>query len=134
MAIIGHIDGTFETEDGSQRSFFTIHLYLNDSAQALEAENGNQSETQGLSSTGEKPTLRSGATMFHSRNYQKEMPVDPKAGRVLIFQHRGLLHSGAEVTAGVKYTMRSDLMFQFEAGTDATDDNYDNAYPVVFSN
>ena len=72
--------------------------------------------------------------MFHSRDLQTELPVDPKAGRVLVFQHKGLLHSGAEVTSGVKYTMRSDLMYEFEAGRDGADDDYDDEYPVVFSN
>jgi hypothetical protein len=38
------------------------------------------------------------------------------AGRVLIFQHRRLLHSGDDVKAGIKYTMRSDLMYEFEGG------------------
>jgi len=36
---------------------------------------------------------------------------------VLIFQHRGLLHSGDEVLEGIKYTMRTDLMFE-EASRD----------------
>lgn len=30
---------------------------------------------------------------------------------MLIFQHRRLLHSGDEVVEGVKFTVRSDLMF-----------------------
>lgn len=45
----------------------------------------------------------------------RHIDVDPKAGRVLIFQHKGLLHSGAEVLAGIKYTMRTDLMFELES-------------------
>jgi hypothetical protein len=49
---------------------------------------------------------------------QHRIDVDPKVGRVLIFQHRRLLHSGDEVTAGIKYTMRSDVMFQWEAVDD----------------
>jgi hypothetical protein len=40
------------------------------------------------------------------------MDVDPKAGRVLIFQHRNLYHSGDDVLAGVKYTMRTDIMYE----------------------
>lgn len=43
------------------------------------------------------------------------MDIDPKIGRVLIFQQRRLLHSGDEVLSGVKYTMRSDLMYRFES-------------------
>lgn len=40
------------------------------------------------------------------------LDVDPKMGRVLIFQHAGLLHSGAEVQEGIKYTMRTDLLYK----------------------
>lgn len=32
--------------------------------------------------------------------------------RVLIFQHRGLWHSGDDVVQGVKYTVRSDIMYK----------------------
>jgi len=35
----------------------------------------------------------------------------PKTGRVLIFQHRNLWHSGDDVVQGVKYTMRSDILY-----------------------
>ncbi len=47
--------------------------------------------------------------------------MDPKIGRVLIFQHKRLYHSGDEVTAGVKYTVRSDVMFEFEGENDGAD-------------
>lgn len=40
------------------------------------------------------------------------LDVTPKNGRVLIFQQRNLLHSGEEVTSGVKLTMRTDMMFE----------------------
>ena len=97
------------TEDGSQRSFYTIHLYLNDSAQVLGVpENKDNTDAD------DKPALRGGATTFHSTTSTSRLDVDPKAGRVLIFQHRSLMHSGDDVTAGIKYTMRSDLMYQFE--------------------
>ena len=38
--------------------------------------------------------------------------IEPKKGRVLIFQQRGLYHSGEDVTKGVKYALRSDFMFR----------------------
>ena len=57
--------------------------------------------------------LVGGATTFHSNDKRYRLDVHPKAGRVLIFQQKGLLHSGEEVSAGVKYTMRSDLMYQY---------------------
>ena len=46
---------------------------------------------------------------------KRRLDVDPKIGRVLIFQHRRLIHSGDEVSAGIKYTMRSDVMFEYDA-------------------
>jgi hypothetical protein len=67
--------------------------------------------------------LFGGATTFHSSlDSEKKMDIDPKAGRVLIFQQRSLLHSGDDVVAGIKYTMRSDLMYEFEGGEDRDGD------------
>jgi hypothetical protein len=45
---------------------------------------------------------------------KKKIDVVPKCGRVLIFQHRDLLHSGDDVEDGVKYTMRTDIMYTIE--------------------
>ena len=36
--------------------------------------------------------------------------VEGKAGMALVFEH-GLIHEGAELTAGLKYVLRSDVMF-----------------------
>ena len=75
-------------------SFFTLHLYLNESD-----PNGPSGELLG------------GSTTFHSNNMKREFNVKPKTGRVLVFQHRNLLHSGEEVDAGLKMTLRTDLMY-----------------------
>lgn len=45
-----------------------------------------------------------GETRFES------MSVASKPGMALVFEH-GLLHEGAEVTGGVKYVLRSDVMY-----------------------
>ena len=82
-----HVDGSYETPDRSEISYYTLHLYLNEGA-------------------------KGGATSFHSWNMQRSMDVEPKVGRVLIFQHNDLLHSGADVTGGIKYTLRTDLMYK----------------------
>ena len=117
---VGHCDGCFETPDGSQRSFFTVHLYLNDSAQVLglnTPERRQEAMTKEVKEEKPGDMLFGGATTFHSViDDDKRMDIDPKAGRVLIFQHRNLLHSGDDVVAGTKYTMRSDLMYEFEGG------------------
>lgn len=120
----GHCDGAYETPDGSQRSFYTIHLYLNDSEQALDAA-GKKEFAEEIKS---KSILKGGATTFHSTNMEKRIDVDPKAGRVLIFQHRGLLHSGDDVSQGIKYTVRSDLMYGFEMGDDVKNEDMDGMF------
>ena len=82
--------------DRSIRTLFTIHLYLNDS----------KAEVDGAELVG-------GATTFFSNDEKRRLDVHPKAGRVLVFQHRRLYHSGDDVLAGTKYTMRTDIMYEF---------------------
>ncbi|CAD6567101.1 MAG: hypothetical protein ASARMPREDX12_005317 [Alectoria sarmentosa] len=91
-----HHDGCYVTPEGQEISFYTLHLYLNEST----PEN----------------KLEGGATTFHSHDMQRSLDVDPKVGRVLIFQHRDLLHSGADVTRGIKLTLRTDLMYVSGSG------------------
>lgn len=83
---------------------YTIHIYLNDSAQALEIPEPEEGDNDPrLVDSEDKPAdlLRGGATTFHGRD-DTRLDVDPKAGRVLIFQQRDLLHSGDDVRAGIK--------------------------------
>lgn len=116
------IVGTYETVDGRERSFFTIHLYLNDSVAtarpkgkeeliSLDLEEPAIEEEQ---NNPEDEMLEGGSTTFHSRDMRFKIDVDPKVGRVLIFQQKGMLHSGADVVKGIKYTMRSDIMYEFD--------------------
>lgn len=42
-----------------------------------------------------------------------DVTVKPRTGRALLFQH-AILHEGCEVTAGVKYALRSDVMYEQE--------------------
>lgn len=87
-----HCDGCYQTPDGTERSYFTLQLYLNDAAEQL----------------------KGGATTFHDFSMTKKIDVAPKCGRVLMFQHRNLLHSGDDVRGGTKYTMRTDIMYTKE--------------------
>jgi hypothetical protein len=96
-----HCDGPYgeETPDGKVlRTHFTVHLYLNDS----KAEAGDGADLVG------------GATSFLSRDQTRKLDVNPKAGRVLIFQHSRLFHSGDDVKAGIKYTVRTDIMYEMK--------------------
>lgn len=117
--------GTYETDDGTQRSLYTLHLYLNDSVAGLNPDaekplidldlsHGNTAAKE----PGDKQMLEGGATTFHSRNMAFRLDVHPKAGRVLIFQQKRLLHSGDDVVAGMKYTVRGDIMYRFEMNDD----------------
>ena len=66
----------------------------------------------GTPSSCERILLAGGATNFLSDG--SDLPtasVAPVPGRVLLFEHR-LLHEGEEVSAGVKYVVRSDIMFR----------------------
>ncbi|WYZ41383.1 hypothetical protein EsH8_V_000278 [Colletotrichum jinshuiense] len=95
-----HCDGPYgeENEDGSVfRTHYTVHLYLNDSV--AEAGKG-------------QADLVGGATSFLSGDEKRKVDVDPKAGRVLIFQHSRLYHSGDDVVKGTKYTMRTDILYE----------------------
>ncbi|KAF8641656.1 hypothetical protein AX16_009882 [Volvariella volvacea WC 439] len=84
-----HCDGRHDLPDG-RKSRVTLQLYLN-------SEN-----------------LEGGATRIMSRDEKKWVDVEPKAGRVLIFQQKGVWHSGEEVKRGVKYTVRSDFLFTWD--------------------
>jgi prolyl 4-hydroxylase len=44
-----------------------------------------------------------------------ERRIVPRAGTALLFQHR-LLHEGCAVTGGVKYVVRSDVMYRAATG------------------
>jgi 2OG-Fe(II) oxygenase superfamily len=93
-----HMDGVYTTPDRKERSFFTMHLYLNDD----EHQDG-----QG--------PLVGGATSFLTHfdfRTQPQIDVQPKMGSVLIFQHSHLIHAGDELESGIKYTLRTDLMYE----------------------
>ncbi|KAF7364807.1 hypothetical protein MVEN_00350800 [Mycena venus] len=81
-------DGLCDLLDGPtpQKSFVTLHLYLNGD-------------------------VSGGATRFWTPDRKHFIDVEPKVGRVLVFQQRMLVHSG-EVTEGIKYTMRTEFMFE----------------------
>jgi hypothetical protein len=74
-----------------------LHLYLNDA----------------VLDSGEKQ-LEGGATTFFNGSMTRRIDVVPKTGRVLLFQHRFLIHSGDDVVKGVKYTLRTDIMYALE--------------------
>lgn len=107
FSFAAHCDSFYAEDIGgkSLRTVFTVHLYLNDSV--AEVGEGNADLVGGATSF-----LSNASFLPKSNADEKKVDVDPKAGRVLIFQHMGLNHSGDWVTKGVKYTMRTEIMYE----------------------
>jgi prolyl 4-hydroxylase len=88
-----HSDGLFERKltDHLERSVFTIQIYLNE-------------ETTG------------GETIFFNEDLFEEtdgiFKCEPKKGRIVIFRQFRFEHCGAEVIEGIKYTVRTDIMYR----------------------
>lgn len=86
-----HCDAVYYTPDGSEMSGLTLQVYLN----------------------GSPETLSGGATRFKSDETPNiVVDVDPRLGRVLIFEQGTLLHTGEKVLEGEKYVVRTDLMYR----------------------
>lgn len=115
-----HCDGMYITPDGEERSYLTMHLYLNDTGEP--SEESLVGLTEADRKEAEENVLEGGATTFHNLTWDDEprLDVEPKAGRVLLFQHRNLVHSGDDVRAGVKYTMRTDIMYSLAKDGEVT--------------
>ena len=80
-----HLDGAY-VRSRTERSQLTLMVYLSEGF-----EGGD---------------TRFAETWFSTDRY---LAVRPRAGMALFFPHR-LLHTGAEVTQGMKYVMRTDIM------------------------
>lgn len=93
-----HCDGRLSLPDG-RKSRVTLQVYLN--------EDG----------------LKGGTTRIWGTKRKNYIDVKPKLGRVLVFQQKGIWHTGEPVTEGVKYAVRSDFMFV--DGPDEDDANMD---------
>jgi hypothetical protein len=81
-----HQDGMYRRDDGSETSFVTLQLYLNEGYQG-------------------------GETTFCDHSLGTKIPVIPKPGRALIFDHR-LVHEGSKLIDGIKYVIRTDVMYK----------------------
>ncbi|KAL4887963.1 hypothetical protein BDV59DRAFT_189635 [Aspergillus ambiguus] len=112
-----HWDANYTTPDRQEKSFYTIHLYLNgDGEQDLEELRQaklrlNQRKDVNLGVEGK---LLGGSTSFIPRfeEEDRQLRVFPKTGSVLVFQQNNLLHGGDPVFQGTKFTMRTDIMYQ----------------------
>ncbi|PYI04032.1 hypothetical protein BO78DRAFT_348316 [Aspergillus sclerotiicarbonarius CBS 121057] len=114
-----HWDGNYVTPDGSERSYYTVQVYLNGSGdqdvRELEREMKRMGKDgEGMVNLDVRGGLLGGATSFLPRYEEKErhLRVFPKMGSVLVFQQRDLLHGGDPVLRGTKYTLRTDVMYR----------------------
>ncbi|KAI1339217.1 oxidoreductase domain-containing protein [Xylariaceae sp. FL0016] len=107
-----HCDADYATEDGREKAYFTLHIYLNDAGEF--AASSLPSLSISASSSSVVSCLIGGATTFHGMDMKRRFDVVPKAGRILLFQHRDLMHSGDDVVQGKKFTIRTDLMYAKE--------------------
>lgn len=114
-----HCDGKYTTPDKMEMSFYTIHLYLNgDGEQDVDEMEREQErlERDGVVNRDVDGELLGGATSFMDiPKYNKpdvQVRVFPKAGSVLVFQQNRLLHGGDSVVRGVKYTVRTDVLYR----------------------
>ncbi|THU80547.1 hypothetical protein K435DRAFT_785396 [Dendrothele bispora CBS 962.96] len=133
-----HCDGLNDGPDGMSKSFVTMHIYLTDETTESSDEtfytSFSRRSTSGVDTSGVYDTatsrndpqsgvensvpedtskrLAGGSTRFWTADRKEFLDVEPKIGRVLIFQQRMLIHSGEEVHSGMKYTIRGDFMFR----------------------
>ncbi|KAI0006477.1 hypothetical protein F4779DRAFT_629824 [Xylariaceae sp. FL0662B] len=90
-----HCDGHSSANDGAEKSFLTVHIYLNGGGDGDIVEGG----------------ATRFATDFEGTNEGK-LDINPKAGSLVIFQQRDMHHEGADVSRGTKYTLRTDVMYR----------------------
>ncbi|KAJ5273598.1 Prolyl 4-hydroxylase alpha subunit [Penicillium angulare] len=90
---------------------------LMDVGNESELEDGSGSGTSArVAADSNKEKLLGGATSFTDDYRAREVVrVFPKTGSILIFQQRHLMHCGDDVFRGVKYTVRSDIMYTNES-------------------
>ncbi|KAJ7509433.1 hypothetical protein B0H11DRAFT_1959641 [Mycena galericulata] len=92
-----HVDGHYEDEETGQRTFYTLQFYL--------PSDSTGSHESFLPAKG-------GTTRFLGRKGNAYADVQANPGRVLVFQHATLMHTGEEVTEGVKCAVRSDILYE----------------------
>lgn len=82
-----HSDASYGRPDNSARTLITLQIYLNEGFKGGET------------------------TFLHRRtNINKCVPVVPKTGMILVFEHN-ILHEGSLVKSGRKYTIRTDVLY-----------------------
>ncbi|KAK6358984.1 hypothetical protein TWF696_000156 [Orbilia brochopaga] len=105
-----HCDGAYTTPDRKESSLFTFHLYLNNNTGDVPLEGGATRFWQyGASLVQEMSPAKMKKRGITPPEYYDVAPIP---GRVLIFQHAYLVHSGEPITKGIKLTIRSDFLYE----------------------
>lgn len=82
-----HYDCSYIREDGVERSYITVQLYLNEG-------------------------FEGGGTGLCDKDFiEPTLEYVPQMGSVIVFQH-DVFHEGRSVIKGRKYTMRTDVMYK----------------------
>ncbi|CAE6458432.1 unnamed protein product [Rhizoctonia solani] len=100
-----HCDGIYSTPDGKQTSYYTLQLYLNGSAEDIKGGATRFWKTGSIDGP-DRRKVQPGIPL------RKFVDIEPRVGRALIFEQRGMVHSGEDVKKGTKLTVRTDLMFE----------------------
>lgn len=82
-----HSDALYVRSDYTARTLITLQIYLNEG-------------------------FDGGETTFLSYDEDVRVPVVPKTGMILVFEH-DLYHEGSLVRSGTKYTIRTDVLYSF---------------------
>ncbi|KAJ7151231.1 hypothetical protein C8R46DRAFT_1043384 [Mycena filopes] len=91
-----HCDGEYVDEETGRRTFYTLQFYL-----PSDASGSHKSFFP----------AKGGTTRFIGRK-GGHADVQANPGRILVFQHASLMHTGEEVTEGVKCAVRSDILYE----------------------
>lgn len=111
-----HVDGSIEDNEGRGETKFTVLIYLT---------GAKESNVSSEDPTAAANALRGGETIFYSdctsiskgkskKTIEKLLvSVRPQAGMLLAHAHgdRCLTHEGAPVTSGIKYVLRTDVVY-----------------------
>lgn len=106
-------DSSNSNSNNSDGQNFTIFSEIE-----KDKDEGNKDEMKESKSEEEADiaSLRGGATLFYSSMYGRNpvVSVPPIAGKLLLHGHgrRCLTHEGAEVISGVKYILRTDVLYK----------------------
>lgn len=103
-------------KEEKKRALFARDGEVDLAALGLEPDESD-SPAKDVAADSSKEKLLGGATSFTDDYRGKEVVrVFPKTGSILIFQQRNLMHCGDDVFRGVKYTLRSDVMYTSDRG------------------